>query len=204
MTSPSALIEEAMRALANNDYVRAARILHFAAHSGDSHAQYLLAHAVRGMASDDGASPAMRRWYEAAAAQGHAMAAFELACLLDSRAIVRNDRKEFCNRNVERAESLYRQAMQRFKENAQRGESESQCMLGIGYRCGLGVPLDLDQSIFWLSEAYRNGCTDAANQLCSIYMSKQCPTELDRMQARHWYQEAKNAGCQCLYVEEYE
>lgn len=127
----------ALDALNRQEYAAARQQLRPLAEAGDAEAQaYLAALHLRGLGIAPDTETA-RRWYQAAAAQGHAVAQYELARMAE-----RGDPAE--------AAQLYQQA-------AEQGLFRAQIALAGLYAAGRGVPRDPVEAVKWYNIALHMG-----------------------------------------------
>ena len=88
--------------------------------------------------------------------------------------------------NYEVAESILRAA-------AERGHPNSQCMLGLLYELGRGVPKDLQLALEWYHKAAAQDYADAQVSIGRCY-DRGVGVPQDYGQAVLWFRKAANAG----------
>lgn len=84
-------------------------------------------------------------------------------------------------------------AAREFKPLAEKGEMESQYMLGLLYEEGQGVSKDDTEASFWYARAAGQGHVDAFFALGQLFVHRK-GERLDRMAAHHWFSLAKDHG----------
>jgi hypothetical protein len=142
-----------------------------AAQTGNVEAQYSLGGAMMTLGLDRAEAA---RWFEAAAATGHAGAQRSLGFLLDSGKGVAKD--------AARAMTLYLAA-------AESGDAVAQLNVGVCSLQGKGLPVDIDKGIAWLRKAAEQGCAQAYLPLANELL------HLDREdEARGWFARAAETG----------
>ncbi len=76
-------------------------------------------------------------------------------------------------------------AIAKLKRDAQAGQAEAQCQLGIHYNGGDGVPKDYAQGVFWLRKAADQGDAFAQLNLSHSYAAGEGVPE-NRVEAHKW------------------
>ncbi|MEW5787969.1 MAG: tetratricopeptide repeat protein [Pseudomonadota bacterium] len=84
-------------------------------------------------------------------------------------------------------------AAREFKPLAEKGEMESQYMLGLLYEEGQGLPRDDVEASYWYARSAAQGLADAYFALGQLFVHRK-GTRLDRMAAHHWFSLAKDHG----------
>lgn len=98
--------------------------------------------------------------------------------------------------NVDQAVEFFNQkqydkAFPLLLNSAKAGNSEAQFVLGLCYRNGKGVPIDLDKAITWYTKAAEQNIVGAQHNLGNLYRysDKKNPKK-----AVHWYRKAAEQG----------
>ena len=86
-----------------------------------------------------------KKWYEKAAAQGYADAAYKLGRLYDDA------------HDKTKAGQYYETARQQWEKAANAGDADAQYQLGVMCREGLGIPVDAAQARVWFEKAAAQG-----------------------------------------------
>jgi len=81
----------------------------------------------------------------------------------------------------------------RLRTRGEAGEPEAQAMLGIMYAMGAGVPVNLDQALFWLRKAAEQVHPGAQVKLASMYFLGQ-GVPVDMAQSAGWFRKAADQG----------
>ena len=118
--------------------------------------------------------------YEAAAAQGHAKAQFNLGV------IYRQGKGQSSEQNLERAIELYRSA-------AESGFVSAQFNLGVLYAQGIGVPQDYAEAFRWYYQAAEQDFANAQNNIGDCYENGN-GVKQDYGEAIRWYLKAAEKG----------
>lgn len=143
------------------DYAAARRIFEPLAEAGDPEAQYWIGVMY---AHGRGYPPVCRqavRWYEMAARQGHAEAAFSVGFMLYNGWGAEHD-ECFLPANPERAGPWLRQA-------AEAGNARAQFMVARMYAEGNGFLRSADAAFDWMAQAAASGLTEAQYELALMY-----------------------------------
>lgn len=84
-------------------------------------------------------------------------------------------------------------AAREFAALAEKGEAESQYMLGMLYEEGQGIAKDDVQAAYWYARAADKGFVDAYFALGQLFVHRKGERQ-DRMAAHHWFSLAKEYG----------
>lgn len=154
-------------------------LLRSAAGEGNSLAQYslgLIYSEGRNTIAPDG--PTARDWFEKAAAQGHAVAMYDLAIMLrDGSGIPPDEGASWTW--LEKAASL--------------GDADSMAALGYGYEQGLGSAVDFEKARMWYERAADARQIDAMTNLGRLYEAGEGGPQ-DYGRAFDLYEQAAGAG----------
>lgn len=74
---------------------------------------------------------------------------------------------------------------------AEKKDVRASATLGLAFQLGLGVPIDLDQANYYLTQAANLGSGEAAHNLGTLYATK---PDMDQQKAREWFIRAKEFG----------
>lgn len=149
----AAILDEADRLYAAEDYRQAALLYRRGAEQGNAHAQHCLGYMRQhgeGTVQDDAAAV---KWYKLAADQGNAEAQCSLAYMYFGGYGV--------EKNSEKAFGL-------FKAAAEQGLCNAQYDLGVMYQFGEGVERDEEQAKEWYTRAAEQGMAEAEERLRSL------------------------------------
>ena len=83
---------------------------------------------------------------------------------------------------------------------AQSGDAQAQCLVGIMYRTGRGVPQDLAEAAKWYKKAAEQGDVNAQRYLGYVYLEGEGVPQ-DSVEAAKWYRKAAEQGdanAQCI------
>ena len=84
----------------------------------------------------------------------------------------------------------YQSAYEYWLPLAEEGEAEAQLFMGVLYRYGLGVNLDLKQSAYWYESAAENGDIAAQNEIGFFY-ELGLGVKQDIWVAESWYERVR-------------
>jgi TPR repeat protein len=76
---------------------------------------------------------------------------------------------------------------------ASKGHPTAQCLLGMCYQNGKGVPKDSHKAALWYEKAAKQGFPDAQNRLGHMYLNGD-EIEKDTVKAEHWLNKAAKSG----------
>jgi hypothetical protein len=91
------------------------------------------------------------------------------------------------------AQTLAKEALAGVTERAEKGDPESQFLMGAAYHKGLGVELNLEKAVSWYSNAAVAGHLTAMNNLASM-LAQGHGVEPDIASARFWWTRASELG----------
>ncbi len=74
-------------------------------------------------------------------------------------------------------------------QSAAAGDADAQFQMAQMYRLGKGVPVNLQEAIFWYERACKGGNSRSGYELAQLYLS-----ESDFDKAHHWHKNAATAG----------
>lgn len=115
------------------------------------------------------------RWYEAAAEKGSERAYFEIGKIYDKDGVQKKHGKEI--------------AIKIYQKLAEQGYPTAQCVLGMKYRLGDGVPENLKEAEKWLYKAAIQQHDAAIRNLADLYFSIG-----DTVNSQKWYQIGATRG----------
>lgn len=87
---------------------------------------------------------------------------------------------------------------------ADTGVPDAQCMLGLLYQLGLGVPQDGPKAVSWYLRAAAQGHPLAMNNLGTIYLQGMPGIVPDRETALEYYKQAHSSGFNAMDITEIE
>ena len=90
-------------------------------------------------------------------------------------------------------QGAYTRAFELIRQSAERGQVQSQFILSIMYRRGVGVDVDEYEGFLWCEKAAENGYLEAQFQLGLMYLEGAGVTE-DETQAQNWLWSAADRG----------
>jgi len=88
---------------------------------------------------------------------------------------------------------LAESAAEEMRRKAEAGDRDAQCLLGIMYREGSGVPQDLAEAAKWYRKAAEQGEVNAQRYLGYVYMEGEGVPQ-DAAEAASWYRRAAEQG----------
>eukprot|EP00742_Colponemidia_sp_Colp-10_P011747 GILJ01013098.1.p1 GENE.GILJ01013098.1~~GILJ01013098.1.p1 ORF type:complete len:1171 (+),score=101.33 GILJ01013098.1:479-3514(+) len=134
------------------------------------------------------------RFYEEAAALNDAEALFNLGVILIEGRFGTKPNPYKAKEYLERAAAMSPYLMLAGKVKMMNlGVALAQNSLGISYREGRGVDIDLKRAFKWFRKGARNGDSTSQNNLGYAYLNGD-GVEIDYREARKWFTEAANAG----------
>lgn len=168
-------LDEAGRALASEDFVRAERLFGQAARAGHPAAQFFLAliYAIGLTGEVDDAEASA--WFLQAARGGDARAQFHIAKRYETGKGIEKDLK---------------QSFHWYRQSAEAGNAQGQANLGFMHLHGIGTPVDYEQAVYWLREGLRGRAVSAPFNLSQMHYHGLGVPE-DRMLALMWMTVAK-------------
>jgi len=194
-------------------YHQAFRWLSKAAAKQQDEAQYGLGEIYRrGLGLKNPKPSLARRWYHKAAHQGNVLAQFQLAGLFE--------RGEGAVKNIKKAKHWYDKAaaqghqsslrwLEHYAEQskqaslhphirqnlewARQGDSLAQLRLGLAYRQGKQVDVDLQKALYWLKRAANKGHAEAQFQIAQFYLNGEV-VRADNEEALRWLSLAAAGG----------
>ena len=176
----------------DEDYDEATKWYRKAAEQGNANAQYRLGdcyyYGSRGY-EDRGAEGV--KWWRQAAEQGNTKAQFMLGCyyggcnVYDQIYPQDEDVPYFCPYTY----IDYAEAAQWYRQAAEQGNTEAQCVLGRFYYMGYGVNKDYAEAVKWYRQAAEQGDTIAQFQLGNCYYNGHGVDE-DCAEAVKWWRQA--------------
>lgn len=171
----------------DQDYSNAKEHLLKAAELGHAEAQYVLGNNYL----DDGYDLYEAfSWYFKAAKQGVAYAMGMVAQIYEYGI------EDYIKPDESKANEWYLKAAEQFREDADKGDAESQFMLGELYCDGYGVEQDYSEAAIWYRKAAEQGHAVGQNNLAWCYYNGYGVTK-DYKEALKWYRKAveqDNAG----------
>jgi TPR repeat protein len=178
-------LEDGRRAYMAGDYAAALATLRPLAQYGrDPQAQYLVGTMYANGQGVPRDAPAAAQWYELAAHQGLADAAFALGFLYYYGA------GDEGSRNAIAADPAA--AARWFTQAAARGNATAQYLLGHMYRTGEGAAIDPTAARHWLLEAAEQGVVGAQYEVGLLFAYQ--PGFQNGMAAYKWFELAARAG----------
>jgi TPR repeat protein len=84
----------------------------------------------------------------------------------------------------------YQSAYEYWLPLAEEGDAEAQLFMGVLYRYGLGVNLDMKQSAYWYESAAGNGDVDAQNEI-GLFYELGLGVKQDIWVAESWYERVR-------------
>jgi TPR repeat protein len=76
---------------------------------------------------------------------------------------------------------------------ASKGQRTAQCLVGMCYQNGKGVPKDSQKAALWYEKAAKKGSPEAQNRLGHMYLNGD-EIEKNAVKAEHWLGKAANSG----------
>ena len=125
-----------------------------------------------------------KEWYEKSAAQGYALARFNLGNMYAHGTGVEQD---------------YAKAIDYYEQAAAQGLADAQVNLGYMYYSGQGVAQDYTKAIYYCEQAAAQNTAEAQSNLGVMYYNG-CGVKRDYVKAREWFEKAAaqgNASAQC-------
>jgi len=90
----------------------------------------------------------------------------------------------------------YKEGAAQFKVLANDGDAFSQCLLGVMYQNGRGVPKNVNTAISWYMKAAKQGCSNSEVHLGDIYLYGEQGIKKNDKVAADWYRRAAHHGSQ--------
>jgi hypothetical protein len=90
----------------------------------------------------------------------------------------------------------YKEGADEFRQLAKEGCPFAQCILGVMYQNGRGVPKNVHTAISWYSKSAKQGNPVAEEHLGEIYQFGEQGIKQDKSEAANWYRRAAHHGSQ--------
>ncbi|CAN5142033.1 hypothetical protein BH10CYA1_BH10CYA1_37940 [soil metagenome] len=169
----------AMRAITNQDYEMALKLLLPDANAGDLHAMTLIAVIYRDVSSLKSDHEMAFKWLQAASSRGYALADLNLGIMFHDGIGVAQ--------NLESAAECY------YKAATTGGMAEAQLRLAAMYYDGEGLSRNTKQAVFWWHKAAEQGNAEGQYRLGSCFADG-IEAEINYLHAHDWYKKAAEQG----------
>ncbi|MGE0267321.1 MAG: tetratricopeptide repeat protein [Candidatus Omnitrophota bacterium] len=199
MNTPS--FQDGFKLYAENKFKESLSIILPFAEEGNPKAQFVIGEAYL---VGNGVSPDISialLWFERSSAQDFAEAHYFLGLIYDPSLESNNIKNSTKDNNL--SNSYYKKAFDLFMRDADKGDEKAMRWLGLCYQCAKGVPHDQEKMIYWFNQAFKNGCTFAANDLFSYY-SNENSTAFDQKEALKYYKSLKESNEKVVHNDTYE
>jgi Sel1 repeat len=94
----------------------------------------------------------------------------------------------------------YKEGAEEFKQLGNEGCPFAQCILGVMYQNGKGVPKNVHTAIGWYTKSAKQGNPVAEEHLGEIYQFGEQGIKQDNAEAKNWYRRAAHHGSQKAQV----
>lgn len=85
----------------------------------------------------------------------------------------------------------YERCIDVIKYYSEQGDARAEAKLGLAFQLGLGVAIDFNKAVKYLTKAANQGSGEAAHNLGTLYTTM---PENDIEKAKYWFNEARSLG----------